>query len=183
MDTTPHQRPSTALVVWCGLLWLFALYLYIQLLGFEQANISNLLLNGLYFVQFGVHEVGHIVFMFAPPIVAALAGSVCEVLFPVLVVVAAVRAKSYWAVVFGLLWVMMALMSVGNYMADARAQQMMLMGPSPDPIHDWNFIFGELGWLEADVVLGTITKVVGGIVGAGGLLVGLVRIGQIISRQ
>lgn len=178
LDTAPEKSRSKGLIAWHVVLWLFMLYWFIQLLGFRQSEINNLFISGLYLVQFGVHEVGHMLFMFAPPIVAALAGSVCEVFFPVLIVVAAVRGKSYWALVFGLLWVMMALMSVGNYMADARAQQMMLMGPSPDPIHDWNFIFGKLGWLQADVVLGTITKILGGVVGAAGLLIGLTRIGK-----
>lgn len=178
LDTAPKKSRSKGLIAWHVLLWLFMLYWFIQLLGFRQSETNNLFISGLYLVQFGVHEVGHMAFMFAPPLVTALAGSACEILFTVLIVVAAVRAKSYWALVFGLLWMMMALMSVGNYMADARAQAMPLMGPSVDAVHDWNFIFGELGWLQADVVLGTITKVIGGIVGAGALVIGLTRIGK-----
>lgn len=178
MNPTSQKSVSKLLVAWHVLLWLAAGYLYVQILGFEHGGGSNLLISGMYLIQFGVHEAGHMIFMFLPDILTALAGSFSEVAFTVLIVIAALRSKSYWAAVFGLLWVMLALMSVGSYMADARAQEMLLMGPSPDPIHDWNFIFGQLGWLQADVTLGTITKVIGGIAGAAGLMLGLTRIGK-----
>lgn len=176
MDTKTKSNSSVAGVGWSILLWLFFVYLYIQILGFYQGNITNPILGGMYFIQFGVHEVSHLVFMFLPPILTAAAGSLSEIVFTSLIVVAAIKGKSYWAVVFGLLWVMMAFISMGNYMADARAQLMPLAGPSPDPVHDWSFVFGELGWLSADVAIGTTMKVIGWIIGAFALLFGLVRV-------
>ena len=106
----------------------------------------------------------------------AAAGSVSEVVFTSLIVIAGLRAKMYWAVAFGLLWVMMAFISMGNYMSDAEAQLMPLIGPGPDPIHDWNFVFGQLGWLSASETIGTAMKAVGWIVGAIGLAFGFILI-------
>lgn len=163
-------------VVWYILIWLLFAYLYIQILDFHQESITNPILAGMYFIQFGVHEVSHIVFSFLPSILTAAAGSLSEVAFTGLIVIAALRAKSYWAMIFGMLWLMMAMISMGNYMADARAQLIPLIGPSPDPIHDWYFVFGKLGWLNADVAIGAAMKVIGWIIGAAGLLFGLTRI-------
>lgn len=178
MDLKPQKSSSAALVAWYILLWLFFVYLYVQILGFQQGSIANPILAGMYLVQFGVHEVSHIVFSFLPAILTAAAGSLSEVALTGLIVFAALRAKSYWAAVFGLLWLMMAFISMGNYMADARAQLMPLAGPSPDPIHDWHFVFSELGWLNADVAIGTAMKIIGWVVGAGGLVLGLVCIAK-----
>lgn len=177
---SPSVKQSTArsipLTAWHILLWLFFVYLYIQILGFHQNNITNPILAGMYFIQFGVHEASHVIFSFFPAFVAAAAGSLGEVAFTALVVIAGLRAKSYWAVVFGLLWLMMALISMGNYMADARAQLMPLVGMGFNPIHDWHYVFSELGWLSADTLIGTTVKIIGYIVGAVGLLVGLLRV-------
>lgn len=173
---------KSASVVGSLLLWLFFVYLYVQIFTFYQGNIANPILAGMYLILFGVHEVSHIVFAFLPAIVTAAAGSLSEMVFTGLIVFAALRASSYWAVVFGLLWFMMACISAGNYMADARALLMPLAGPTPDPVHDWHFVFSELGWLNADVVLGTAMKIIGWIAGAAGLLLGLVLVSGTYQR-
>ena len=68
---------------------------------------------------------------------------------------------------------MLALRSVGRYMADARAQTLPLIGPGESVQHDWHYIFAQLGWLQADVVLGSIVQGLGILIGAGALLFGL----------
>ncbi|MDB5177113.1 MAG: hypothetical protein JWN75_781 [Candidatus Saccharibacteria bacterium] len=171
----PHANSRTSVWIYI-LLWLFFVYLFFQIIGFYQGNVSNVLLGGLYFIQFGVHETAHIVFGFLPPVLVAAAGSVSEVLFTGLVAFAAFRAKSYFAGVFGLLWVMLAMKSMGNYMADARAMAMPLIGPSSDPHHDWNFVFGQLGLLNSDIFIGTTVQVIGAIIGVIGLMIGLMII-------
>ncbi len=180
MDARP-QKANRSARWWQIVLWLFFAYLYWQILGFNQGNISNPILGGMYFIEFGIHEAGHIVFGFLPQIWVAAAGSLSEVGFTILLTFAALRTKSYWAAIFALLWFMLAMHSMGTYMADARAQLLPLVGPGPDPMHDWHFVFGQLGWLNADVMIGTTVKIVGNIVGAGALLFGLARI--ILSDQ
>lgn len=127
----------------------------------------------MYFVQFGVHEASHIVFGFLPAIIVAAAGSIGEIVFGSLIVYAAFRAKSYFAGIFGMLWLMLAMTSAGNYMADARAQSMPLMGPSENPQHDWHFVFGQLGWLNADTFIGEAVKAAGMLIGLAGLVFGV----------
>lgn len=159
-----------------GLLLLFFIYLYIQILGFRHGEVMNPIITGLYFVQFGVHEASHLVVMFLPQILVAMAGSIGEVLFPILIVIASLRAKAYFAMIFGLLWLGLALRSVGLYMADARAQAIPIIGPGQNVHHDWNYVFGELGWLGADTVIGGTVQAVGAIIGALALVYGLMLV-------
>jgi len=181
MEQPSTRRGKVSHIIGYSFLWLFYLYLYIQILSFNQGNVTNLLLSGLYLVLFGVHEISHLVFSFLPNILTAGAGSISEIVFTSTIVVVAYRAKSYWAMIFGVLWLMMALASTGNYMADASAQSMPLMGPGTDLIHDWNFVFGKLGWLDACEAIGKTMKVIGWIIGAGGLLMGLLLIFALIK--
>src|SRR5690606_17777585 len=72
--------------------------------------------------------------------------------------------KNYFASLFCFLWLMLACMSVGSYMADAVPQNIPLvslggaLAGSEQAIHDWNFIFGKLGLLESSAFIGGATK-------------------------
>ena len=166
--------PRQQLTLWIYIpLWLFFVYLYVQILSFNQGDITNIFLAGLYFILFGIHEAAHIVFMFLPPVATAAAGSLSEIVFGGLIVYAALRAKAYFAMAFCMLWLMLAMTSAGNYMADARTQQMPLIGPSENPQHDWHFVFTQLGWLNHDAAIGGAIKVTGDLIGLIGLLLGL----------
>lgn len=167
----PTRTPSHSPWLYTALLAFF-IYLYFQILTFTTQGSPNLLLIGLYFIEFGVHEASHMVFAFLPPILTAAAGSIGEVSFTVLIAYAGFRAKSYFAGIFGLLWVMLAMNNAGRYMADARTQQLQLIGLSDHPIHDWNFVFGQLGWLHADTAIGGTVRVLGDVVGAAGIILG-----------
>lgn len=153
--------------------WIFFLYLFISLLSFKAEAPNNLILTGMYFINFGVHEASHIVMMWAPPIMTAAAGSVGEVSFTLLLLAAALKAKSYFAAVFTGIWVMLGFMSAGRYMADARTQALPLIGPGETVQHDWNFVFSQLGWLHADVIIGGLVQGVGILIGITSLLFGL----------
>ena len=149
---------------------IFFVYLFVGILRFNAGDQTNLLVAGLYFIEFGVHEVSHLAVMFLPAILVAAAGSVGEIGFVILMMVAAAKAKAYFALCFDGLWLMLALRSVGNYMADARAQQLPLMGPGEMVQHDWNFIFSQLGWLEADTAIGGTVQAIGVVAGVVSLL-------------
>lgn len=160
-------------------LWLYIIgivcfgYLFISVLQFKAEDSHNLLLSGMYMINFGVHEMSHIIFGFLPPILVAAAGSVGEISFTLLLLFATVRSKAYFAAVFVAQWVMLAFMSAGRYMADARSQLLPLIGPGETVQHDWHFIFSQLGWLEADTLIGGIVKAIGIIIGLGSLAFGV----------
>jgi hypothetical protein len=153
--------------------WLFFVYLFIQILGFRAEESDNVLLSGLYFIELGVHEASHMVVFFLPPVMVAAAGSIGEMGFTYLLLVATLRAKAYFASVFVGLWVMLAMNSAGRYMADARTQLLPLIGPGETVQHDWHYVFGQLGWLNADTLIGGTVRGIGDVVGAAALLFGL----------
>ena len=154
-------------------LWFAFVYLFVAILGFDANSNTNIVLGGMYFIEFGVHEASHIVTAFLPSIFTAAAGSIGEVSFTILLAVAVFRAKSYFAGAFSLLWVMLAMNSAGAYMADARTQQMQLVGLGPDPQHDWHYVFSQLGWLDWDTVIGNTVRVMGDVTGLVGIAIGL----------
>ncbi len=179
----PHSKGRLVQICTYILLWLGAVYFYWEILNFQQSNITNPILAGLYFVQFGIHEISHILFAFTNDVLAAAVGSISEVVVTSLVVLAAWQYRSYWLMVFGLLWVMLAMMSMANYMIDAIDRAMPLLGMVPDPVHDWHFVFSELGWLSASRAIGTTVKVIGWLVGASGLALGAWRITKVMKRE
>lgn len=169
MQAAPQKRQGS--VIFALVAAAFFIYLYIQILSFDQGQISNPILGGLYFILFGIHEAAHIAFGFLPPIVTAASGSLSEIVFTVILVVASIKAKSYLATGFSLLWVMLAMSSAGRYMADAKSQLMPLIGPGANPQHDWHFVFGELGLIEQGAVIGDTLRFVGYGVGVIALIV------------
>ena len=110
---------------------------------------------------------------FAPAIITAASGSIGEVGFCILLVVAAWRGKSYFAVVFTGLWLMLGLMSAGAYIADAKAQLIPLISMGETAKHDWNFVLSQIGWLNACTQIGGAISLAGMVVGVLSLSFGL----------
>jgi hypothetical protein len=181
MQSKPKYYTSS---VWLYIfLWIFFVYLFIQILSFNQGDISNVLLAGLYFILYGIHEASHIITAFMPAIVTAASGSISEILFTGTLVVIALRSKSYFAASFVMLWMMLAMTSVGRYIADAEAQSMPLIGPGENPQHDWNFVLTELEWLQNCVAIGDSIRIAGYVVGALGLALGMWVIVATIAKK
>lgn len=170
-------------------LWLYCVgiaffaYLFVEILKFSPASSGNLIVSGMYFINFGVHEASHLVVFFLPQVLVAAAGSLGEIMFALLLVIATLKERSYFASVFAGLWVMLSCISAGLYMADARAQQLPLMGPGEVVQHDWHYVFTQLGWLDADVAIGTSVRVLGITIGVLGLLFGAYLVGQKIAHR
>ena len=168
---------------WYVGLWVFYVYLFISILHFSVEDSQNIFLAGMYFVEFGVHEISHIVMAFLPPVMTALAGSVGEITFTLLVVLAAFKEKAHYAAIFGLLWFMLAMNSVGRYIADARSQNLPLVGPGETVTHDWHFILSEWNSLSLDTTLGTAVRMMGDVVGLLALCWGLWLIVSLFRTQ
>jgi hypothetical protein len=161
------QKRFMPLPTWLYIVGLiFFIYLFINVLQFSVQNENGLLVSGMYLINFGVHEVSHLIVFFLPSILVAAAGSFGEVSFTLLLLAASLKAKSYFAACFAGIWVMLGFMSAGQYMADSRAQSLPLIGPGETVQHDWNFVFSQLGWLNADAAIGSTVQGIGIIIGA-----------------
>ena len=156
-------------------LWLFGLYIFVMLLGFDLTKPLPFVVQIPHAFDFMLHEVSHIVTGWLPALLTAAAGSGSELLLGALFVWGAFRFGNYFATLFCCLWLMLACMSVGAYMADAVPQQIPLvslgaaLSGSDAATHDWHFIFGQLGMLGASGFIGGAFKVVGILVGLFGL--------------
>lgn len=158
--------------------WLYApilalyIYLYVHIVNFHANTPTNPIISIMYLIELGAHEGSHLVTALLPEIVMLAAGSIGEVTFTVLVAVAAWRARAYFVSIFGWLWVALSCNSAGNYMADARSQKLQLTGFSSDPIHDWHYVFGHLGLLPYDQIIGGTVRYTGDVIGFLALLFG-----------
>ena len=174
MQTMDTQKMPMSLPLWIYIVgWVAFAYLFVQILSFQAEASQNVLLSGLYFIEFGVHEASHLIVAFMPQLFVAAAGSAGEIAFTLLILYATIKGEAYFAAVFAGLWIMLAMNNVGRYMADARSQVLPLVGPGETVQHDWHYVFGQLGWLNADTVIGGTVRGIGIAIGVAALGWGL----------
>lgn len=110
-------------------------------------------------VDLGIHELGHLLAMWAPSAFAALAGSLLQVAAPFGL------AAYFWfgrkdlpaATVF-VAWAGVSLRNVSAYMADAQVRILPLLGGQEG--HDWAYLFGQWGMLpQAERVAGFVSAI------------------------
>src|SRR5689334_11588496 len=112
-------------------------------------------------VTLAFHEMGHLAFAWAPQFIAVLMGSVFQVGVPALVIIIFSRQPDYFGMSIGGIWLAYSLWELSDYVGDARAQDLPLVGfaSSEDLIHDWHYILGKLHMLPADHALAFVLKV------------------------
>jgi hypothetical protein len=155
---------------WKGyvLLWLFGLYVYIQLFNFDlvQQHMPLVLLIP-YSFDFFLHEMAHIVTALLPSVVCASAGSLSELALGTGLVIMAFRQRNYFASLFCFLWFDLTCQSAGTYMADAIPQKLQLvslgamLSGGGEARHDWHYVFGQLHILWASAFIGDTIRVIG----------------------
>ena len=100
------------------------------------------------FLNFGIHELGHIIFMPLGEWMGVLGGSLFQCLVPVYGIWQFLRQRDYFAAVFCLSWLAESLLYISAYIADARDMELPLVSPfGGDLIHDWNYLLSSLHWL------------------------------------
>jgi hypothetical protein len=98
-------------------------------------------------VDLAVHETGHLVFAPLGEFVEVLGGTLLQLLMPLAFVVYFARRGDRYAASVALWWVAQNLWNVSVYAADARAQELPLVGGGE---HDWAYILGSLRMLDRD---------------------------------
>ena len=110
-------------------------------------------------VDFGLHEMAHVITGAFPAVITAASGSLSEIFLGMVLVFTALRTRYYFTSLFCTVWFAFGCKSAGQYMADARAQQLDLVSPfSDNAIHDWHFVFGKLHLLQQDTLIGGLVK-------------------------
>lgn len=119
-----------------------------------------------------VHEMGHILFIpiqafvFSGPIitfVAVAAGTLAQLGLPFGACIMFWRQSDYFAVTVGGVWFATSLYFTQWYASDARTQAgvgLKIFGDTVKYIHDFNYMFGQLGLLEYDLIIARILRVI-----------------------
>ena len=151
-------------VTWAVLLLLAWSYVFAEL---DRAQLAPSMIHGLLGrVNLVFHEGGHIVFAVLGSFMATLGGSLMQILMPL---ICAWTFLFRYANAFGasvaLWWTGQRLVELAPYIADARAQKLILLGGvtgrDVPGYHDWNNLLGRLGWLAYDRALGRLTHLLG----------------------
>ncbi|WP_105532671.1 hypothetical protein [Solimicrobium silvestre] len=101
-----------------------------------------------------IHEAGHpIIGMLLGNRMMVYGGSLFQLIFPLVFVWHFARQDQALGYCFAISWEASSLHALGRYVADARAQELPLVG-NGDRIHDWNEILGRWNLLDYDRLLG-----------------------------
>ncbi len=156
-------------VQWChGRRWHFRAPVWALLAYFGSAQAihpqSWTLFSG---INLPIHEGGHLLFrMIGWEFLHAAGGTLLQLSAPLGSALMFLRQRDYFAVAFCLGWLSTNLTGIGVYMADAEAMQLPLVtaeGGGDAIVHDWNFLFAQLGWLSACEAIGWLTRQAGNV--------------------
>lgn len=100
-------------------------------------------------LSLGIHELGHVLFGFAPHFVTALAGGGAEVAVPLLGMWMFLRQPDYFGLGVLGCWLSYNLFGIAHYIADSTAQVRVYVSiGGGEAWHDWEYILTTLGLLE-----------------------------------
>ncbi len=116
------------------------------------------------------HEAGHVVFAVFGAWVGYLGGTLGQLFFPIACTLYFLAREQRLSAAVTTLWLAESLFNIALYVADARTQQLPLVGGGD---HDWHYLLGSVGLLEQDRVLSGGVRVVGFIIIAAALKLGL----------
>ncbi len=98
-------------------------------------------------VDLAIHETGHLVFGPFGEFIGFAGGTIFQLLMPALFVGYFVRRGDHYAASVALWWIAQNCGNIAVYVADARAQELPLVGGGE---HDWEYLLGRLGLLARD---------------------------------
>jgi hypothetical protein len=120
-------------------------------------------------IDLPIHETGHLVFGWGGEVLAALGGTLFQLSMPLAFVHHFWRRHDRHAASVALWWVGQNCWNVARYVADARAQELPLVGGGE---HDWAFLLATWGWLAHDELLARHARLLGWLVVAGAIWLG-----------
>jgi len=105
-------------------------------------------------VNLAAHEAGHMFFRFFGQTMHFLGGTIGQFVFPVAFVIHCLRRGRLFDAAILTIWVAESMMYMAEYLGDAQAQALPLVGGH---IHDWNWLLVRAGLLEqCDVIAALI---------------------------
>jgi hypothetical protein len=102
-------------------------------------------------VDLAIHETGHLVFGPLGELIGFAGGTLMQLLMPALFIGYFLRREDRHGASVALWWVGQNCANISVYAADARAQELPLVGGGE---HDWAYLLGRFGWLAHDQGVG-----------------------------
>ena len=136
----------------------------------------NFLVGVLTLIDYGIHEMGHMVLGLSGWIfIGMLGGSLFQWGGPLLMMAYSFYKKRFTTAYFFLFWFGKSLNESVPYIRDARSQALPLISPfffTGEPVtHEWNYLLGQLHLLGADQVIAGMFWVAGTLVMLAAVLV------------
>jgi hypothetical protein len=121
-------------------------------------------------IDLPIHETGHLVFSAFGDFMQFAGGTLFQLIMPGAFVVYFLRQKERHSASVALWWVAQNFWNISVYAADARAQELPLVGGGE---HDWAYLLGRLHWLQYDQRVAKVIWNVGIIVYVASIVMGL----------
>lgn len=121
-------------------------------------------------IDLAIHETGHLVFGPFGETIGMAGGTLFQLIIPSLFTGYFLSRGDRYAAAVCLFWVAQNCWNISVYVADARAQELPLVGGG---IHDWAYLLGEAGWLQHDVGLSRAVHAAGLILFVTALVMGV----------
>jgi hypothetical protein len=138
---------------YAGIGWLC---FYVLFLVYAATSRTNFLF--LDYANLMIHECGHPIFSVFGYTPMILGGTLAELIVPLVCTGYFFWKREISAVAFCGFWFFENFPYIGTYMADARAQDLPLVGGGE---HDWATLFGQWGLLMQDQKIGGATRAIG----------------------
>jgi hypothetical protein len=154
--STPPSAPATT-IRWVWLLPRIALLAVLAWadVGTLRDSESWNIFGGL---TLAVHEGGHLLFSPFGQWLMIAGGSLTQVLAPVVAALLLLRQGDRYGVAVVGTWLAYSLTNLSEYVGDARAMALQLVGFSDDPIHDWHYLLGSMHLLPYDTRLALLVR-------------------------
>jgi hypothetical protein len=146
LEIVPVSRYEP-IIRWIPSLIILPLALYFTLTRGHYGLIDN--------ADLVIHEAGHFFFSFFGKYIYTLGGALMQILLPCLIFWYFLSNYYRTGMQFTLLWLGQNFVNISVYAADARAQELPLLGGN-SVYHDWHYLLGEINLLEYDQEVGYI---------------------------
>ncbi len=147
----------------------------------RQALSVGLLLYGLWImrtpdgyhfldaVDLPIHETGHLVFAWGSEVITALGGTLFQLMVPAAFAIYFALRRDWHSATVPAWWIGQNGWNIARYVADARAQELPLVGGGE---HDWAFLLSEWDLLGQDQIIAGRIRVAGLVVMVGAAVAG-----------
>lgn len=120
-------------------------------------------------VNLAIHESGHLAFAWGGEVLAALGGTLLQLLMPLAIALSFWRRGDGHAASVALWWTGQNCFNIARYIGDARAQELPLVGGGE---HDWTFLLAHWGVLDRDLGIARDVRFLGVVVTVAALALG-----------